>query len=106
LARRLRTGFVTVNDVIAPTAHPATPFGGLGHSGWGVTQGAEGLLEMTVPQVVSVRRGTFRPHYDLAAGKTADNEGLVRALLQMGHGRSFLQRLRGFWQVLRAIRKK
>jgi len=106
LARRLRTGFVTVNDVIAPTAHPATPFGGLGHSGWGVTQGAEGLLEMTVPQVVSVRRGTFRPHYDLGAGKTADNEGLVRALLQMGHGRSLLQRLGGFWQVLRAIRKK
>ncbi|MBI1913150.1 MAG: aldehyde dehydrogenase family protein [Planctomycetes bacterium] len=106
LARRLRTGFVTVNDVIAPTAHPATPFGGLGHSGWGVTQGAEGLLEMTVPQVVSVRGGTFRPHYDLGAGKTADNEGLVRALLQMGHGRSFWQRWRGFWQVWRAIRKK
>src|SRR5205823_4370388 len=35
LAARLRTGAVTINDVIAPTAHPATPFGGRGASGWG-----------------------------------------------------------------------
>jgi aldehyde dehydrogenase (NAD+) len=97
---------VTVNDVIAPTAHPATPFGGLGHSGWGVTQGAEGLLEMTVPQVVSVRGGTFRPHYDLAVGKSSGNEGLMRGLLHMSHGAGLLQRWRGFWQVFRAIRKK
>jgi len=39
---------VTVNDVIAPTAHAGTPFGGIRESGWGVTQGAEGLLEMTI----------------------------------------------------------
>jgi acyl-CoA reductase-like NAD-dependent aldehyde dehydrogenase len=106
LARRLRTGFVTVNDVIAPTAHPATPFGGIGDSGWGVTQGAEGLLEMTVPQVVSVRGGTFRPHYDFAVGKSSGNEELMCGLLQMSHGAGFLQRWRGFWQVFRVIRKK
>src|SRR5262245_16073370 len=62
IAARLRTGMVTINDVIAPTAHPATPFGGVRDSGWGVTQGAEGLLEMTVPQVVSLKKGRFRPH--------------------------------------------
>src|SRR6266540_3232157 len=101
--RSWRTGCVTVNDVIAPTAHPATPFGGLGHSGWGVTQGAEGLLEMTVPQVVSVRGGTFRPHYDFAVGKASGNEELMRGLLHMSHGAGFLQRWRGFWQVFRAI---
>ena len=62
LAGRLRTGMVTINDVIVPTAHPGLPFGGRAESGWGVTQGAEGLLEMTVPQVVGVRKGSFRPH--------------------------------------------
>ena len=65
IAGELESGAVTVNDVIVQTAHPATPFGGRGASGWGVTQGPEGLLEMTVPQVVSVRGGSFRPHYDL-----------------------------------------
>src|SRR5262249_4653880 len=63
LAARLAVGMVSINDVIAPTGHPATPFGGRGASGWGVTQGAEGLLAMTVPQVVSLRGGTLRPHY-------------------------------------------
>src|SRR5262249_47189833 len=61
LAARIPAGHVSINDVLAPTAHPATPFGGRGASGWGVTQGEEGLLGMTVPQAVSVRKGTFRP---------------------------------------------
>jgi acyl-CoA reductase-like NAD-dependent aldehyde dehydrogenase len=105
VARRLRTGFVTVNDVIAPTAHPATPFGGLRDSGWGVTQGAEGLLEMTVPQVVSVRGGSYRPHYDLAGKGSGDTEGLLRGILHFSHGPSLRQRWRGFWQILRSLRK-
>ena len=105
VARRLRTGFVTVNDVIAPTAHPATPFGGLRDSGWGVTQGAEGLLELTVPQVVSVRGGSARPHYDLATGGAGDAEGLLRGILHFSHGLSLRQRWRGLWQILRSRRK-
>ena len=96
---------MTVNDVIAPTAHPATPFGGLRDSGWGVTQGAEGLLELTVPQVVSVRSGSYRPHYDLATGNAGDAEGLLRGLLHFSHGLSLRQRRRGFWQILRSLRK-
>ena len=77
-AGRLRTGSVTVNDVIVSTAHPATPFGGRGESGWGVTQGAEGLLEMTVPQVLSVHGGRYRPHYDLTGPKGAAAQGKSR----------------------------
>jgi aldehyde dehydrogenase (NAD+) len=95
---------VTVNDVIVGSAHPATPFGGRGESGWGSTQGAEGLLEMTVPQVVSVRGGTFRPHYDLSAGKSAaKQEELLRGLLESGHAPALGQRLRGWWRVVRAV---
>jgi aldehyde dehydrogenase (NAD+) len=104
LAGRLRTGVVTVNDVIVPTAHPATPFGGVGESGWGVTQGVEGLLEMTVPQVVSVRPGKFRPHYSLSAGgNVAGQEGLVRGLLAASHAPTFGERCRGWMQTIRAL---
>jgi aldehyde dehydrogenase (NAD+) len=103
LVGRLRAGVVTVNDVVAPTAHPATPFGGSGASGWGVTQGAEGLLEMTVSQVVSVRAGRYRPHYDLAAGQGGGgHDELLRGLLEAGHAPTLGQRLRGWAQAARA----
>lgn len=101
IAARLRTGAVAVNDVIAPTAHPATPFGGRGESGWGVTQGAEGLLELTVPQVLSFKSGTFRPHYDSAAGKPLLSAQAFQGLLQWLHGRSVRERWQGFWQMIR-----
>jgi acyl-CoA reductase-like NAD-dependent aldehyde dehydrogenase len=106
LAAELRTGMVAVNDVVVATAHPATPFGGRGTSGWGVTQGAEGLLEMTVPQVVSTRGGRFRPHYDLAPGNTADQSELVWGFLEMGHGTTLGQRWRGLLRLLRGLRAK
>jgi aldehyde dehydrogenase (NAD+) len=94
---------VAINDVIVPTAHPATPFGGVGKSGWGVTQGAEGLLEMTVPQVVSVRGGSYRPHYDMAAGSRVQHTDLVRALLAFGHGATLGQRVNGIWLLAKAM---
>ena len=64
LAARVRAGSVTINDLIVPTADPRLPFGGQGISGFGVTRGAEGLLEMTAVKAVTVRSGRFRPHYD------------------------------------------
>ena len=104
LAALLPTGMVAVNDVIVPTAHPATPFGGVGASGWGATQGAEGLLEMTTPQVVSLRGGAFRPHYELAAGKSAGKqEELVRGLLESAHAPTFGRRLRGWRRLISAL---
>jgi acyl-CoA reductase-like NAD-dependent aldehyde dehydrogenase len=106
LAGRLRAGVVTINDVVVPTAHPATPFGGRGDSGWGVTQGEEGLLEMTVPQTVSVRAGTFRPHYDSGdPAKLAAQEDLLRGLMQARHASTLLARLAGWWRLIRAARR-
>lgn len=101
LAARLRVGSVVINDVIVPTAHPATPFGGRGASGWGVTQGAEGLLEMTVPQVVSVRGGSFRPH--AGAGGSAD---VPRGYLRLVHSRGLRERWGGLRQLIAGIRKR
>jgi acyl-CoA reductase-like NAD-dependent aldehyde dehydrogenase len=103
LAARLRAGMVAVNDVIAPTAHPATPFGGRGASGWGVTQGAEGLLEMTVPQVVSARSGRFRPHYNMVCGPPGSQEDLVRGLLALCHAINLRDRGRGLLHAAKAL---
>jgi acyl-CoA reductase-like NAD-dependent aldehyde dehydrogenase len=102
LAESLSTGLVTVNDVIAQTAHPATPFGGRHDSGWGVTQGAEGLLAMTVPQVVSRRRGSFRPHFFPAPAAKQATAELLEGLLNWRHGGRFRQRWSGFWKMVRA----
>jgi acyl-CoA reductase-like NAD-dependent aldehyde dehydrogenase len=103
LAGRLRAGMVAVNDVIVSTGHPATPFGGRGASGWGVTQGAEGLLEMTVPQVVSVRAGKYRPHYGMAAGRNMEQGDMLRAFLEIEHGSTLRQRAAGVIGLVRAL---
>jgi acyl-CoA reductase-like NAD-dependent aldehyde dehydrogenase len=103
LARRLRAGAVSINDVIAPTGHPATPFGGQGASGWGSTQGAEGLLEMTVPQVVSTRAGTWRPHFDPPGSTRLTTLTAFQAMLRWAHAGSLSTRLGGFWQLLRTL---
>jgi acyl-CoA reductase-like NAD-dependent aldehyde dehydrogenase len=105
LASALQVGVVSINDVIVPTAHPATPFGGRRASGWGVTQGAEGLLQMTVPQVVSNRVGTFRPYYDSNYGSDPANKEMIRGMINWSHGRGIKRWWKGVWQMLRAIRK-
>lgn len=86
LIPRVRAGSVVVNDVIAPTADPRLPFGGRGRSGFGVTRGAEGLLEMTAVKAVSIRRGRMRPHL---RPQTANDAALLQALLRLLHGRGW-----------------
>ncbi|HYZ64644.1 MAG TPA: aldehyde dehydrogenase, partial [Acetobacteraceae bacterium] len=75
---------------------PRLPFGGRGRSGFGVTRGAEGLLDMTVPKTISIRTGRFRPHLDQALG--TDPKRLL-ALLRVLHG-DWKER----WAALRSLR--
>ncbi|HEX3147678.1 MAG TPA: aldehyde dehydrogenase family protein [Gemmataceae bacterium] len=101
LAEQLRVGSVSINDVLVGTAHPAVPFGGVRHSGWGVTRGVEGLLAMTVPQVVTIRKGKFRPHYG-----SGDNPAIaqtLRGLLAWGHAARGRERRAGIRQMLRGL---
>ena len=86
MARRVRAGSVCINDLIVPTADPRLPFGGRGRSGFGVTRGAEGLLEMTVPKVVSTRTGRFRPHLTASTAADADRYAAMTTLLHGGWG--------------------
>jgi acyl-CoA reductase-like NAD-dependent aldehyde dehydrogenase len=102
-ADRVRAGVVLVNDVIVPTADPRLPFGGRGESGFGVTRGAEGLLEMTAVQTVAVRRGHFLPHLD--EPQPGDGE-LFRGYLAFAHGGGIGPRLRGLLGLLRAAARR
>jgi aldehyde dehydrogenase (NAD+) len=103
LAKRLRAGVVVINDMIVPTAHPALPFGGRGRSGFGVTRGAEGLLEMTTIKAIATQSGKWLPH--LMPPKTNDSAlfaGFIRAL----HGPSLAGRLRAGTELLGALLRR
>ncbi|MFO0803787.1 MAG: aldehyde dehydrogenase family protein [Gemmataceae bacterium] len=106
LAARIRSGSLCINDALAPTAHPGTPFGGRGDSGWGVMQGREGLLGMTVPQVVTVRKGTFRPHFDDAANPDPATARILSGLLKAAHARGIRSRLHGVLELIRGVRRR
>ncbi len=98
LAAEIPAGVVVINDAVAPTADPRAPFGGRGASGFGVTRGAEGLLELTQVKTVIARRGRFRPHLDPAG---PDDERLMGELVQSAHARSLLRRLRAAFEIVR-----
>jgi aldehyde dehydrogenase (NAD+) len=99
LAAQLRSPNIAINEVVIPLGHPATPIVARGASGWGSTQGDEGLLELTVPRVIfqgGPSPGSFRPHLDLVpqgSKKAADMSALLQALLNAGHHPSWWGRL-------------
>ncbi|CAN5394126.1 aldehyde dehydrogenase family protein [soil metagenome] len=105
LVAELKVGSVVINDVIVPTAHPATSFGGRGASGWGVTQGDDGLLQMTVAQVVTVRGGRFRPHVAAALTNDPAVGDVTIGLLKMSHSRRLRDRIAGMFQMMKGVRK-
>jgi acyl-CoA reductase-like NAD-dependent aldehyde dehydrogenase len=95
-AAQLSAGCVVINDVIAPTADPRVAFGGRDHSGWGVTRGAEGLLEMSRPKTICIRRGKWLPHLE---PQGVDDAQLLQEILTIRHALS----LRVKWSALRRL---
>ena len=100
LAERINVGVVTINDLIIPTADARVPFGGRKCSGFGVTRGAEGLLELTTPKVVTVSRGQSRPALEPSHPK---DEAMFRAYLELTHGGGFGRRARAFVALFRSL---
>lgn len=100
LAGRLNVGVVTINDLIVPTADARIPFGGRGDSGFGVTRGAEGLLDLTVAKAVTVSSGRFRPAYEPPSPR---DEALFLGYLETAHGRGPRARLAGFLSICKSI---
>jgi aldehyde dehydrogenase (NAD+) len=103
LGSMLNAGSLLINDIIAPTADPRVPFGGRGASGYGVTRGAEGLLEMTAVKTVLVRRGGVMLHLEPMQDKDAAMfAGLIRAV----HGKGLAMRWAALKQMVKALRRQ
>ena len=103
LATRVRAGAVTINDLIVPTADPRLPFGGRAQSGYGVTRGAEGLLELTCLKTISLRRGRLRPHYQPT---TAVDQTVFRQYLRAVHGGGWVGRVKACVSLCAALARR
>lgn len=84
LAPHLGATTVTFNDCVIPTAHPGASIGGVGASGWGVSQGEAGLLAMTRPVFVSRTPPVVRPPLDEPAPHRAAQMARMIARLYGG----------------------
>jgi acyl-CoA reductase-like NAD-dependent aldehyde dehydrogenase len=98
LSSQLRVGTVLINDLIVATADPRFGFGGRKLSGFGVTRGREGLLEMTALKTVIAQRSR-----DLRAYRptTPDHQPFFAAYLEAVHGGNWLVRWNGLRRFLR-----
>jgi acyl-CoA reductase-like NAD-dependent aldehyde dehydrogenase len=103
LAKLLRAGTVLINDVIAPTADARVPFGGRGASGYGVTRGTEGLLEMTAVKTLLVRKRGSRRHY---AATTNADVPMFMGLIRASHGRNWSERIAGILQLISSGKRR
>lgn len=102
LGERMTVGSVIVNDVIVPTADPRIPFGGRRGAGFGVTRGAEGLLEMTAVKTVLVRRGRTRRQFEPTGER---HVWFFDGLMIAGHSATWGERLKGVRILLGAARR-
>jgi len=103
LADQITAGVVVINDMIVPTADPRLPFAGRRRSGFGSTRGAEGLLEMTAPKAVAVRRGNWLPHLDPV--RTGDDDLFADYLLAI-HAMSWRARIKAGWAMIRRMMQR
>jgi len=104
LAAKINAGFVSINDLIVPSADPRVPFGGRRASGFGVTRGAEGLLELTQTKVVAHRNGNWLPHLD---SPQSEDAAFFAAALRSKHGQSPWERMLAAWETVRfALRRR
>jgi succinate-semialdehyde dehydrogenase/glutarate-semialdehyde dehydrogenase len=82
LSRQLRTGGVSINDVLSHWAVPGLPIGGVGESGFGRSKGAEGLREMSRSKSILTQR--FGPRREIWwYPYTRGSRSLVRALIDL-----------------------
>ncbi len=103
IAGRLEVGCVIINDVIAPTADPRLPFGGRRASGFGVTRGAEGLLELTAVKTVSIRKGRMLRHLD--PPKPGD-DAIFLSYVRAAHAGTWRARAAGLYGLALALARR
>jgi acyl-CoA reductase-like NAD-dependent aldehyde dehydrogenase len=86
LAKRLRSGMVSINSVISFAGIPSLPFGGVGESGFGRIHGPDGLREFARSKAIA--RPRFRAPLELTTfARTEKVDKLVAKMITMLHGR-------------------
>jgi aldehyde dehydrogenase (NAD+) len=99
LASQLPVGTVLINDMIVGTADPRVSFGGRKSSGFGVTRGREGLLEMTALKTIVTQNSRDRQAYRTT---TPAHQTFFAGYIQAVHGGRWIARWHGLRRFLRA----
>jgi aldehyde dehydrogenase (NAD+) len=99
LASRLPVGTVIINDLIVATADPRVSFGGRKSSGFGVSRGREGLLEMTTLKTIVAQRSRDQRAY---RPTTPDHQPFFAGYIEAVHGGHWRTRWHGLCRFLRA----
>jgi acyl-CoA reductase-like NAD-dependent aldehyde dehydrogenase len=87
IARRLRSGMVSVNDVLSFAGMTSLPWGGVGESGFGRLRGADGLREFGQPKSIVVRQ--FRsPLPSRTFDRTARDVARIIRTYRLRYGRA------------------
>ncbi len=86
IARRLRTGMTSVNQVTAFAGIPGLPFGGVGESGFGRIHGEDGLKEFTRAKAITRQRYAM-PIETLSFDRSPRVDRLLGKVLRLVHGR-------------------
>jgi aldehyde dehydrogenase (NAD+) len=102
MAQKLRAGVVLMNDLIVSTADPRVSFGGRGDSGFGVTRGREGLLEMTAVKTILAQKSKSLRAY---AATTDKHEPFFASYIEAVHSRSPGARFKGLRSLLAAAKR-
>jgi succinate-semialdehyde dehydrogenase/glutarate-semialdehyde dehydrogenase len=86
IARRLRTGMVSVNGIVSFAGVAALPFGGVGASGFGRIHGEDGLREFA--RAKSIARARFAtPMALLSFDRTEKTNALLTRVVKLLYGR-------------------
>jgi len=87
IARRLRSGMVSVNGIVTYAGMPTLPFGGIGESGFGRIHGEDGLKEFTLTHAITKERLKL-PMKLLSFQRPAKALAQVTKMTKFMHGRS------------------
>jgi acyl-CoA reductase-like NAD-dependent aldehyde dehydrogenase len=86
IARRLRTGMVSINGTLSFAGLPSLPFGGVGDSGFGRIHGDDGLREFSRAKSIAKRRMRSMVPSTTYERKPKDVK-LIERMVRLIHGR-------------------
>jgi acyl-CoA reductase-like NAD-dependent aldehyde dehydrogenase len=105
IAQQLQVGNWAINDVIKNAGHPALPFGGVKHSGFGRYRGAEGLRNFSYPVSGLTNRSRLAKEPNWFPYNQQGYEQFKSYIDFVYSEDSLLKRLKRNWPALMAFRQ-